>query len=512
MLQISGSRIAVDFDPRIMSLFPAAREITFQGNKLAALDHDFHSTLFLRQLGHDVPAPVITQYDWCGGTPFDVQIKTVAMMTTARRCYVLNGLGTGKTRCTLWAFDYLKKCGLANKLLVVAPLSTLRFVWEREIFEAFEHLKVSVLFGTKAKRLQRLAEDADIYLINHDGLNTLLSELTARPGIDCLAIDELAVYRNGHATRTKIMRDFAQSKNWVWGLTGSPIPRSVTDVWGQAGIITPHTVPKYFNQVRQMLCYKATAFKWEPKDDAVELAFSMLQPSARYSLEDVIELPPVVMQYVEVPMGPKQRTLYQAMKTNAEAMVGADKIDALNAGAVLSKLLQIACGWVYTREGKTVTLDNEDRIQTIIEYVEATDRKALVFLPFKSALDGVSQAFDKVGIEHAVVSGDTPAGKRSAIFADFQTTGRYKALVAHPGCLAHGLTLTAADVIIWGGPVTSLETFMQANGRITRIGQKHKQLLVMLGGTPVERKLYTALGKKEITQNYLLDLLAEASK
>ena len=512
MLQIAGSRIAVDFDERILSLIPAAKEITFQGNKLAALDHDFYSTLLLRHMGHDVPAPVITQYDWCGGRPFDVQIKTVAMLTTSRRCYVLNGLGTGKTRCTLWAFDFLKKCGLANKLLVVAPLSTLRFVWEREIFQAFEHLKVSVLFGPKAKRLQKLAEDADIYIINHDGLNTLLPELKARTDIDCLVIDELAVYRNGHAARTKLMRDFAKSKNWVWGLTGSPIPRSVTDVWGQAGIITPHTVPKYFNQVRQMLCYKASAFKWEAKDDAVERAFSMLQPSVRYSLEDVTELPPVVIQHVEIPMGPKQRALYQAMKTNAEAMVGADKIDALNAGAVLSKLLQIACGWVYTREGKTITLDNEDRVQAIIDYVEASGRKALVFLPFKSALAGVSAAFDKAGIEHAVVSGDTPAGRRSGIFADFQTTPKYKALVAHPACLAHGLTLTAADVVIWGGPTTSLEIFLQANGRITRVGQRHKQLVVMLGGTQVEHKLYTALGKKENTQNLLLDLLAEQSK
>jgi len=500
--------IRVPFDPRIAGLFPDA--VTHEGNLY--LPHDFSATKLLRQLGYEVDAPVLTQYEWCGKTPYEVQKKTVAMMTTERRAYVLNGLGTGKTICTLWAYDYLRERGLANKLLVVAPLSTIWFVWQKEIFENFHHLESRVLFGTKTKRLKMLNEDADIYIINHDGISTILDELSARKDINAIVIDELSVYRNGSSQRTKTMRKFTKDKDWVWGLTGSPIPKDVTDIWGQATVVNPTLVPKYFAHLRQDLCYKAGPYKWAPKEGSVEKAFSMLQPSVRFSLDDIIELPEQVIRYVEVPLGKKQKEVYAHMSTKAVALVGEKTIDAMNAGAALNKLLQIALGWVYNRAGETITLDNENRVATIVDNVHASDHKVLVFVPFKSALAGLSAAFDAEGIEHCVVSGDVPAGKRKEIFADFQTTSKYKALLAHPQCLAHGLTLTAADTVIWGGPVTNLEIFMQANGRITRLGQKHKQLVLMIGGTQVERKIYTALGKKESVQNHLLHLLAEASQ
>src|SRR6185312_7843625 len=110
----------------------------------------------------------------------------------------------------------------------------------------------------------------------------------------------------------------------------------VCDVWGQATIITPHTVPKYFTHLRQDLCYKAGPFKWEAKDGAVERAFQMLQPSVRFALKDVTELPDVVLQYVEVPLGREQKRVYEAMRGKALALIGSQQIDALNAGAVLS--------------------------------------------------------------------------------------------------------------------------------------------------------------------------------
>lgn len=507
------AELTIPYDARVESLIQNATRFTHEGNDYLSLPHDLAATKLLRQLGYEVEAPVLTQYNWQGKTPYEVQKRTVSLMTTERRAYVLNGLGTGKTMCTLWSFDYLKQQGLIDKLLVVAPLSTLWFVWEKEIFENFPHLTSKVLFGSKEKRIKLLADDdVDIYIINHDGIGTIHDELKARKDINALVIDELSVYRNGSALRTKAMRKFAADKNWVWGLTGSPMPKDVTDIWGQAAIITPHTVPKYFGHLRQELCYKCGPYKWQAKDGAVEKAFSMLQPSVRFALDDVVELPEQVIRYVEVPLGKKQHEVYSNMRAKAVAMVEDKTVDAMNAGAVLSKLLQIALGWVYNRAGETITLDNEGRVQTIVDNVHACERKVLVFVPFKSALAGLSQAFDTEGIEHCVVSGEVPAGKRKEIFADFQKTERYKAMIAHPACLSHGLTLTAADTIIWGGPVTNLETFQQSNGRITRIGQTHKQLVLMIGGTPVEKRIYMALGKKESVQNEFLDLIANASK
>lgn len=507
---VPGANLSLPYDPQVAGIVPGAQVI---GDRLE-IPHNYATTKLLRNLEYDVPAPVLTQYDWNGGTPYEVQKKTVAMMTTNRAAYVLNGLGTGKTLCSLWAFDFLQKAGEANKLLVVSPLSTIQSVWASEAFRYMMHLKVEVLHGSKAKRLEALNRDADIYVINHHGVGTIFDELMARTDIDTLVIDELSVYRNGSSNLNKSMRKLARTKQWVWGLTGSPMPREVSDVWGLCQILTPHTVPKYFRHLKSELMYQAGPYRWVPKSDAVDRAFQMLQPSVRYALDDVVELPERVFRYVDIPLGKQQDDIYRTMKNEAAAKVATGEINAANEAAVMSKLLQIACGWVYGGTGSTrevFELDNDNRVQAMVDTINDSERAVLVFVPFKSALAGLSKVLEKEGIPHAAISGDTPAGKRSEIFDDFQTTDKYKVIVAHPSCLAHGVTLTAASTIIWFGPVLDLEVFFQACGRITRIGQKHKQLVLMFGGTKIEEQVYKMLGKKDAAQTSLLNLIAEAS-
>src|SRR5215471_303324 len=144
-------------------------------------------------------APILKEYNFPTVDPkkpaFKVQKITAAMLTTEKRGYVLNDLGTGKTRCVLWTFDYLRRKKLANKMLVIAPLSTLNRVWESEIALEF-NFDYAVLHGSKEKRLYQLRRNVDIYIINHDGVATIISELQARKDIDVVCIDELATYRN----------------------------------------------------------------------------------------------------------------------------------------------------------------------------------------------------------------------------------------------------------------------------------------------------------------------------
>ena len=221
--------IGVPAAPGLVNLFPKGRVVDFQGTPTLLLPHDPHTTFALRKHGLDVPAPVLTQYAFQSGDGkpvFDVQRNTVAMMTTTSRSYVLNGMGTGKTRCALWAYDYLKGNGLAKKMLVIAPLSTLKFTWAAEVLRTLPHLKVGVLHGNRQRRTDTLADRSiDIYVINHDGLKIVMDQLSARPDIDCLCIDELAVYRNGSTDRSKDLREYARRMKWVWGMTGSPTPR-----------------------------------------------------------------------------------------------------------------------------------------------------------------------------------------------------------------------------------------------------------------------------------------------
>lgn len=496
--------------PGVLTMFPDVPALP-DGNKI--VPHGMRETLMLRHLGFRVPNPMGLYYDWRGGKPYAVQRKTAEMLSENPRAYVLNHMGTGKTKVALWTWDYLRQHGLAKKLLVVAPLSTLNFVWAREVFATLPGTRVQVLHGTKQERLDRLATDADIYIINHDGLKVIESELYSRADVDTLVLDELAVYRN-NSDRSKRMRKFATRFTFVWGMTGSPMPNEPTDVWAQCMIITPNTVPRYKSHARDMLMTKLNGNQWTwfPKPDAVNRAFSWMQPSMRYSLEDVVELPPVISRTVDVALSAQQEQVYHRVATAMQAMVADQKITAVNAGAAMNKLLQIAGGWVYTQNPDFVRLDPTPRIVAMADMIHSATEKVLVAIPYRHMIEGISKIFAMKGvaIPHCVVHGDTP--QRDQIFNVFQNTDKHKVMLVHPQCVAHGVTLTAASTIIWWLPITSLDIYDQFNARITRIGQVHKQQLIHLQATPVEKKIYRMLREHQKMQDKFLQLVEEATR
>lgn len=493
-----------------LAMFPDAPTLTHDSEEDSlVVPHGLRETMMLRHLGYGVPNPMLCYYKWPGGTPFAVQRSTCDLMTTSPRCYVLNSMGTGKTKATLWAWDYLRGNNLCGKLLVVATLSTLNFVWARECFATLPNRKVAVLHGTKKQRLERLRDDdAEIFVINHDGLKTVQAELVQRTDIDVLALDELAVYRN-NSDRSKQMRKFAARFKIVWGLTGRPMPNAPTDVWAQAMIVTPHTAPPSMRLANELLMKKVSQFKFVPKDDAIDKAFKMLQPSVRYDLDAVVELPPVVSRTIDVPTTPAQRHAYEKLAKGFQVSLQNKTITAVNAAVAMGKLLQVSGGWVYAGEGQVVAIDATPRTQVMLDLIEEAERKVLVLVPYRHALQGLSGVLDAAEVDHAVVDGSTSG--RDGIFNLFQNTTKYKVLLAHPQCLAHGLTLTAADTIIWYMPITSLDIYDQANARITRVGQKHRQQVFHLQSTTVEKKIYSLLRTRQRVQDSLLDLFAEAT-
>jgi SNF2 family DNA or RNA helicase len=497
----------------VETMFPNAPVLP-DGNRI--VPHGMRETLMLRHLGFKVPNPMALYYDWGNPPPekmpFAVQIATCKMLTENPHAYVLNHMGTGKTKTALWAWDYLNKCGLAKKLLVVAPLSTLNFVWAREVFSTLPGRRVEVLHGTKQHRLDRLAVDADIYVINHDGLKVIESELWTRADIDTLVLDELAVYRN-NSGRSKKMRKFANRFNIVWGMTGSPMPNEPTDVWAQCLIVTPGKVPRYQSHARDMLMTKGNApYQWFPKPDAVKRAYEWMQPACRYSLEDVVELPPMISRTIDVPLSPEQAQTYKRVATAMKALIKDKVINAVNAGAAMNKLLQIAGGWVYTQNPEFVRVDPTPRILALADLIAAAGEKVIVAVPYRHMIEGISKILSMKGVEvdHCVVHGDTP--NRENIFNLFQNTDKYQTMLAHPGCVHHGLTLTAASTIIWYLPITSLDIYDQFNARITRIGQANKQQLLHLQATPVEKRIYKMLRDHQKMQNLFLDLVEAATE
>src|SRR5262249_42438925 len=214
----ANQRVLVPHTSSIQSLFADAKTLAYNGDIYAVLSHDPQTQIRLRAADIEVPAPIEFYYDWPaadGSKPFKIQKTTAALLTSHQRAFCLSDMGTGKTRAALWAWDYLHKSGVARKLLIVCPLSTMRFTWQREIFMLFPHLKVAILHATKDKRLERLAGDYDVYIVNHDGLKTIDEEIFVRKDIDTLVIDELAVYRNHSSQLFKRMREFATRFVWA---------------------------------------------------------------------------------------------------------------------------------------------------------------------------------------------------------------------------------------------------------------------------------------------------------
>jgi SNF2 family DNA or RNA helicase len=467
----------------------------------------------LRGMGIDVhPHVTDSGYDYANGTPFDVQRTTVELLTENVRAYVLSSMGTGKTKCVCWAYDYLRRVNSAKKMLVVCPLSTMRFTWGREIFMTIPGYKTAILHGSRDKRHALLADPTvDIYIVNHDGLAIIADAVAKRDDIDVICLDELATYRN-RTKKTKVAEALCRTKNIVWGLTGAPTPNAPTDVWNQAKIITPTNVPKYFSAFRDATMVRINQFKWVPKRESTKVAMAALQPSVRFTLDDIMELPPFISRVVDVEMGPKQEKVYNMVRRDMQAALAAGTIKAANAGAVMSKLLQVSCGWVYLEDGSVLSLDNDRRNNTLLDLVESTDRKVIVFAPFRHALAGIEKVLTRADISNSTVSGETGLGERDRIFKAFQFEDHPKVLIAHPQCVSHGITLTAADTIIWYAPIPSLEVYDQANARIRRVGQKHKQQFLHMQATAVEKHIYNLLMRKLVVQDELLKMLEEESK
>jgi SNF2 family DNA or RNA helicase len=508
-------RLIVPLDGQTTTMFPAGIPIPptpDDPTPLLMVEHGLRETIALRHLGYSVPNPMLLYYDFGHTPPFAVQRRTADLMTTAPRCYVLNEMGTGKTKVALWAWDYLHGNGFCGKMLVVCTVSNLRFVWQAEAFKTLPGKTVAILHGTKAQRLERLNEDADIYVINHDGLKTIQAELSLRTDIDVLCLDELAVYRN-NSDRSKAMRKFAERFKIVWGLTGRPMPNAPTDVWAQAKIVTPHTAPKFFRQAEEYLMNRVNKFMLVPKPEAIERAMAMLQPNVRYALDAVVELPEVISRTVDVPMTKQQDKIYKTLAREFKAEVGNGQVTAVNAAVAMGKLLQVSGGWVYAGVIGAVPVFKKDepmpRHDILIDLINENERKVIVYVPYRHAIEGLSPILDNAGIEHCTVHGDISG--RGELFNLFQNTTKYKVLLAHPQCVAHGLTLTAADTIIWYLPTTSLDIYEQANARITRVGQKHKQKILHLQSTPVEKKIYGLLQRKQKVQDSLLQMLADAT-
>jgi len=202
---------------------------------------------------------------------------------------------------------------------------------------------------------------------------------------------------------------------------------------------------------------------------------------------------------------------YKEMERQCFTEIQGTSISAVNAGVLLGKLCQASLGIMYDGAGGVVDMDFGPRLKVLKEVIEECDEKVIVFVPYTGALN---RFYDELKNHWSVeiVDGSVLAGKRNRIFKDFQELPNPRVILAHPGTMAHGLTLTAATTIVWAAPVTSTETFLQANARISRPGQTKTAHIVMLHGSAVERRLYQTLKDRRKLQDLVLELAKEGRR
>ena len=463
----------------------------------------------LKNLNINVPSPILSKYKWTGKhKPFEHQKDTAAFLTLNKRAFCFNEQGTGKTASAIWASDYLMKEGKVKRVLVICPLSIMDSAWRADLFTFAMHRSVDIAYGSSERRRKVINQGADFVIINYDGVEIVADDI-AKGGFDLIIADEATHYKNVQTKRWKVLNKLVSSNTWLWMMTGTPAAQSPLDAYGLAKLINPELVPKFFSSFRDMVMLRINQFKWFPREDAVEIVHRILQPAIRYTKDQCLDLPDIVYVKREVELTRQQKKYYAQLKNHMVMQTTDNQITAPNAAVNMNKLLQVSAGAIYTDDGEALEFDMRHRYKALREVIDESSKKVLVFVPFRHTIDIIVGKLEADKITTAIIRGDVPATRRTEIFKKFQEEEDPKVLVVQPQSAAHGVTLTAANTIVWWGPTSSLETYAQANARIHRAGQDHKCTVVQLQGSDVEKRIYSLLNNRINIHSQILELYNE---
>ena len=491
---------------RVTETVPKSKEV---GTNEVLVNWGIDEMHTLKRLNINVPSPIQSQYTWTGKyAPFDHQKKTSAFLTMNRKSFCFNEQGTGKTASAIWAADYLIKQGKIKRVLVICPLSIMDSAWREDLFTFAPHRSVDIAHGASKKRKAIIGQGADFVIINYDGVE-IVSEEIAKGSFDLIVVDEATHYKNSQSKRWKTLNKLINDDTWLWMMTGTPAAQSPLDAYGLAKLIDASSVPRFFGSFRDMVMHKVTQFQWKPKDTATDLVFNVLQPAIRFTKEECLDLPDMTYVKRKVELTRQQKKYYDMLKKKLVMKVGDDEVSAVNAAVIMNKLLQISAGAVYTDDGDTLEFDITHRYKVLREVIDESSQKVLIFVPFKHTIDILTDKLRNDGITTEVIRGDVPVARRTDIFKRFQTTNDPRVLVIQPQSAAHGVTLTAANTVVWWGPTPSLETYAQANARVHRSGQKHPCTVVQLQGSAVEKRVYSLLDNRINVHTKMIDLYKE---
>ena len=428
-------------------------------------------------------------------------------------CGVFLDMGLGKTISTLTAIEELKYdyCEI-DTVLVVAPKRVAETVWEEEAknWDHTKHLTFSKIIGTEKQRLAALKVKADVHIISRDNIAWLCSLYAARLPYDMLVIDELSSFKAHQTQRFKSLRLARPWFKRVVGLTGTPAPNGLINLWSQM-----YLIDRGQRLEKTITAYRSRYFRPGASNGYVVYSYNLLPDSEKLiqekikdicismRAEDYLEMPERIDNFVRVTMPDKLMDMYKKFEEENiitlanEIEQGATTVNAVNAAALSNKLLQFANGAMYD-ENKNVVPIHDLKLEALKEIIEAADGKpVLVAWTYQFDRDRIKNYFRSMA----------PRELRTAEDINDWNAGKVQLMLAHPASAGHGINLQAGgNIIVWYGLTWSLELYQQFNARLYRQGQKQRTIIhhIVTSGTHDE-DVVKALKSKDKTQNNLMN-------
>ena len=416
-------------------------------------------------------------------------------------------MGMGKTVITLTAIDELIYDSFqVDKVLVIAPLRVAEDTWTRESqkWDHLKHLRIAKVLGAEKERIAALKSKADFYVINRENVEWLVKQCGNKWPFDMVVIDELSSFKSSSAKRFRALRKVRPYIKRIVGLTGTPAPNGLIDLWPQIYLLDGgqrlgNTITgyrdRYFNPGRRS---RNVVFNWVPKEGAEEAIHKKLSDlCVSMQAKDYLELPERVDRTISVKLPPLAKKKYDQFEKDWILSFPEDEIVTAGAAAVVSnKLLQMANGATYTDDHGVQEIHNAklDALEDIIE--AANGKPVLVFYSYQHDKDRIRLRLGK----------DARILNDSKDIEDWNK-GSIPVLLAHPASAGHGLNLQAGGhIIVWFGLTWSLELYQQANARLHRQGQTESVIVLHLvaEGT-VDEDVMRAVEGKAKGQDDLLE-------
>ncbi|AQW61932.1 DEAD/DEAH box helicase [Dehalococcoides mccartyi] len=413
--------------------------------------------------------------------------------------------GLGKSVITLTAInDLLFDSFEIHKVLVVAPLRVARDTWPAE-FEKWEHLHgltYSTVIGSEVQRKAALLKKTDIYIINRENVEWLVTKSGLPFDYDMLVVDELSSFKSYQAKRFRSLSSVRPKVKRVVGLTGTPSSNGLMDLWAEfrlldmgkrLGRFITHFRSDYFIPDKRN---QQIVFSYKPKPGAEEAIYRLVSDiTISMKSTDYLKMPECVINEVPVRLCEKEMECYQTLKDDLILSLDGQDIDAANAVGLSNKLTQMANGAVYGEDGKVIAV-HDRKLDALEDLIEAANGKpVLVAYWFKHDLERIQKCFKVEKLDSA------DSIKR-------WNNGDIPVAVVHPASAGHGLNLqSGGSMLIWFGLTWSLELYQQTNARLWRQGQTADTVVIhhIIAEDTIDEKIMAALRKKDKTQSALID-------